>query len=220
MSDDGLGLREQKRRATRRALQVALLRGALERGLENATIDDACRAAQVSPRTFFNYFASKEEAIAGAPGPFEVPQEQLDRFVAGDRDVLTDLVAMFAANIDDTDDVEVHRLRKQVLEREPQLLGLRVAETQRFQQLAVRAAVRRLQADADRAGSPVDEQAVAQRAGLVVLMAGAVLRHGWSRWVAADGGTSLGAAVLASHREFRDIAADVIASGDPAALTA
>jgi AcrR family transcriptional regulator len=220
MSDDGLGLREQKRRATRRALQIALLEGALERGLENVTIDDVCRAAQVSPRTFFNYFASKEEAIAGAPGPFEVPAGELDRFVAGEADVLTDLVRMIASNIDDSDDVEVHRLRKQVLEREPQLLGIRVAETQRFQRLAVQATERRLRADDERAGRPVDDEAIAHRAGLVVLVAAAVTRHGWSRWVAAGGDPSLNASVLAAFADFRAIAAQVVASGHPALLSA
>jgi AcrR family transcriptional regulator len=218
MSDDGLGLREQKRRATRRALQVALLQGALERGLENVTIDDVCRSAQVSARTFFNYFASKEEAIAGSPGPFEVPPGQLERFVTGEHDVLTDLVAMIAANVDDSDDVEVHRLRKRVLEREPQLLGMRVAETQRFHQMAVQAAVQRLRADAERAGQVPDEDAIAQRAGLVVLVAAAVTRHGWSRWVATGGTPSLGEAVLAGFDDFRGVAAAVVASGDPALL--
>jgi AcrR family transcriptional regulator len=220
MSDDGLGLREQKRRATRRALQLALLEGALERGLENVTIDEVCRAAQVSPRTFFNYFASKEEAIAGSPAPIEVPAGQLDRFVVGQHDVLTDLVAMIATNIDDSDDVEVHRLRKRVLEREPQLLGMRVAETQRFHQMAVQATAQRLRADAERAGRAPDEDAIAQRAGLLVLVAAAVTRHGWSRWVATGGTPSLGAAVLAGFEDFRAVAEAVVASGDPALLPA
>jgi AcrR family transcriptional regulator len=216
MSDEGPGLREQKRRATRRALQVALLEGALERGLENVTIDEVCRAAQVSPRTFFNYFASKEEAIAGAPGPVEVPPGELDRFVTGTRDVLTDLVAMIAANIDDSDDVEVHRLRKQVLEREPQLLGMRVAETQRFHRMAVEVTARRLRADAERAGGAPDEDAIVQRAALVVLVAAAVTRHGWSRWVATGGTPSLGSAVLAGFDDFQDLVAAVVPPGGPA----
>ncbi|HEV7623031.1 MAG TPA: hypothetical protein VGO26_02765, partial [Amnibacterium sp.] len=143
-----------------------------------------------------------------------------DRFVSGERDVLTDLVAMIATNIDDSDDVEVHRLRKRVLEREPQLLGLRVAETQRFHQMAVQAAAQRLRADAERAGQVPDEDAIAQRAGLVVLVAAAVTRHGWSRWVATGGTPSLGAAVLAGFEDFRGIAAEVVAPGDPALLPA
>lgn len=57
------GLRERKKLAVRRALGSAALRLAIERGLENVTIEDITAAAGVSVRTFGNYFASKYEAI-------------------------------------------------------------------------------------------------------------------------------------------------------------
>jgi len=56
-------LRERKKLATRRALGIAAMRLAIERGLENVVVDDIAAAAGVSPRTFNNYFASKYEAI-------------------------------------------------------------------------------------------------------------------------------------------------------------
>ncbi len=56
-------LRERKKLATRRALGVAAMRLAIERGLENVVVDDIAAAAGVSARTFNNYFASKYEAI-------------------------------------------------------------------------------------------------------------------------------------------------------------
>jgi AcrR family transcriptional regulator len=59
----GPGLRERKKRATRQALGAAAMRLAIERGLENVLIEDIAAAADVSPRTFSNYFASKYEAI-------------------------------------------------------------------------------------------------------------------------------------------------------------
>jgi AcrR family transcriptional regulator len=58
------GLRERKKLATRQALSSAALRLAIERGLENVTIEDITAQAGVSLRTFRNYFASKQEAIA------------------------------------------------------------------------------------------------------------------------------------------------------------
>jgi AcrR family transcriptional regulator len=60
------GLRERKKQATREALRVAALRLALERGLENVRVDDIAEAAGVSPRTYNNYFSSREQAIVAA----------------------------------------------------------------------------------------------------------------------------------------------------------
>ncbi|WP_169946504.1 TetR/AcrR family transcriptional regulator [Microbispora sp. H11081] len=60
------GLREQKKQATRQALREAALRLALERGPDNVRVDDIAEAAGVSPRTYNNYFSSREEAIVAA----------------------------------------------------------------------------------------------------------------------------------------------------------
>jgi len=57
------GLRERKKVATRKALGVAAMRLAVERGLDNVLVEDIAEAAGVSARTFNNYFASKYEAI-------------------------------------------------------------------------------------------------------------------------------------------------------------
>jgi AcrR family transcriptional regulator len=57
------GLRERKKLATRQALGAAAMQLAVERGLENVLVEDIAAAADVSPRTFNNYFASKYEAI-------------------------------------------------------------------------------------------------------------------------------------------------------------
>ena len=37
-----------------------------ERGFANVTIEDITEVADVAPRTFFNYFPSKESAVIGA----------------------------------------------------------------------------------------------------------------------------------------------------------
>jgi AcrR family transcriptional regulator len=59
-------LREQKKQATKAALRAAALRLALERGPENVRVDDIAEAAGVSPRTYNNYFSSREQAIIAA----------------------------------------------------------------------------------------------------------------------------------------------------------
>jgi AcrR family transcriptional regulator len=60
------GLRERKKQATREALRAAALRLALERGPENVRVDDIAEAAGVAPRTYNNYFSSREQAIVAA----------------------------------------------------------------------------------------------------------------------------------------------------------
>jgi AcrR family transcriptional regulator len=62
-SDPCMGLRERKKLETFRALQGAARRLVGERGLDNVTIEEIADAANVSKRTFFNYFDSKEAAI-------------------------------------------------------------------------------------------------------------------------------------------------------------
>ncbi len=59
-------LRERKKIATREAISAAALRLALDRGPENVRVDDIAAAAGVSPRTYNNYFSSREQAIVAA----------------------------------------------------------------------------------------------------------------------------------------------------------
>ncbi|RMI31499.1 TetR family transcriptional regulator [Nocardia stercoris] len=59
-------MRERKKQATRAALRDAALRLALERGPDNVRVEDIAAAAGVSPRTYNNYFPSREHAIVAA----------------------------------------------------------------------------------------------------------------------------------------------------------
>ncbi len=63
---DVSGLRERKKTETRVAIQQAVLFLALGRGLDAVTVDEIAAAANVSVRTFHNYFGSKEEALVAA----------------------------------------------------------------------------------------------------------------------------------------------------------
>lgn len=74
------GLRERKKAATRQALYEAAVRLAAEHGVEHLTVEAIADAANVSRRTFSNYFASKEQAL-----------------VHGDRERLTRLVDVVRA---------------------------------------------------------------------------------------------------------------------------
>lgn len=58
-----MGLRERKKAETRRAVHEATLRLAIEHGLDNVTVEAIADAANISRRTFSNYFDGKEEAL-------------------------------------------------------------------------------------------------------------------------------------------------------------
>ncbi|MGH3679508.1 MAG: TetR/AcrR family transcriptional regulator [Natronosporangium sp.] len=91
-------LRERRRSETRREIHRAAVDLALERGLAQVTVDDIADAAGVSPRTFFNYFRTKPEALVLGPPPLQ--EASVERFVraGGDRllDDLRDLLVEYA----------------------------------------------------------------------------------------------------------------------------
>ncbi|NUU40670.1 TetR family transcriptional regulator [Tardiphaga robiniae] len=57
------GLRERKREQTLQRLTEAAMKLFLAKGYEATTLDDIAAAAEISRRSFFHYFASKEDVV-------------------------------------------------------------------------------------------------------------------------------------------------------------
>src|SRR3954451_1699915 len=74
MKRDPLPVRERTRRAVRAELAQLAKDLFVEKGYDETTIDDLAAAAGMSKRTFFRYFASKEELVMGK---YEILGEQL-----------------------------------------------------------------------------------------------------------------------------------------------
>jgi AcrR family transcriptional regulator len=119
----GVGIRERKRAATFRTIFAAAAELALEVGLEHATVDAISDRANVSSRTFFNYFASKEDAVLGIHSD-GVSEEAIEHLSAHrSDDVLHDVASLVYSVIADSTIIEESRdLRRLILEKYPQLL--------------------------------------------------------------------------------------------------
>ncbi|AHH18267.1 putative transcriptional regulator, TetR family [Nocardia nova SH22a] len=57
------GLREQKKKRTKQALIRSALNLFADKGYDATTVAEIATAAEVSPATFFNYFATKDEVV-------------------------------------------------------------------------------------------------------------------------------------------------------------
>jgi AcrR family transcriptional regulator len=140
-----LGRRERKKLETHRALSTAARELALAHGLDGLTVEEIADAADVSVRTFFNYFSCKEEALVGIdPGVLDdLGAAMQDRPAAE-----TPLEALRAVLLSGLDGVEgaVRRwsLRTELVRRHPALLPRHLAALSEIEGALVSALAARL----------------------------------------------------------------------------
>jgi AcrR family transcriptional regulator len=188
MLETPLDRRELKKLATHRALASAARELTLERGLDAITVDEIAAAAGVSPRTFFNYFSCKEEAIVGVePWMIQAMADEVRRR-PDTEDPFTALLAVLAAD----EDSEIARrwtARAELAGRYPELIPRQMAGLIQFERALTAAIGARLGVDPDVDPYP----------GLVVAWAVATLRSTLEWWIENDRPVHLREAL---HRAF------------------
>ena len=159
------GLRERKKQQTREAIHRAAMRLFAERGFEATTIADIAAAADISPRTFFSYFATKEDAVFPKFEPMFVDFDRTMRERPDGTTALEALRQWIAVAAQHFGDLEGARLEARLRRESPAVAACDLQHMRRFE--------RRL---ADAVGEDLGEPADALRPRLVAAAAVAALQ--------------------------------------------
>lgn len=193
------GLRERRRRETYRELSDAAIDLFEQHGVHGTTVDDIARRAGTSQRTFFRYFATKEDSVLpSAHESAEFVSDVVDAIRAGE-DAFRAMEAQWLLLLEDFDAhpadhsraLRAHRL----VIAEPTLLAVALRrEAEQIDQLTAAAA------------AVTDADVLALRAGVATLAL--VIRltfDEWSRCVELD----VNASSRAIYHEVRRGVADL-----------
>ncbi len=204
-ADPALSLRERKKLATRRSIRRVAVDLIAERGFSHVTVEDIAAAADVSPRTFFNYFPSKEAVLFGAdPGRAEQARARLVHDLPGRssldvlRVVLADQARDFAEEVAELGGDPARLARKiRAAQADPQLRAAQAAHMAKVESGFAAALAQRLGTDPDRDPYPM----------VLASAATAILRATLSFWAASGGAVPL--------EQLTDAAFQALADGFP-----
>lgn len=136
----GETLRDRKARLTREAIHTAAVRLAYTKGLEEATIAQISAEAGISQRTFFNYFASKEDAIIGTAVNGPDPRVVDEAVAAADfsRDVFSETAAVIREIMSHSlGDDETREMRRVLFMQNPLLVQRKSDTSSRLASLLI-----------------------------------------------------------------------------------
>lgn len=111
--------RELNRAHTWTAIHEAAYTLVLRVGLAAATVEAISEQADVSRRTFFNYFPTKEEAVLGLKPP-RLTEESLDAF-AEPTELFSRVVHLMASTVRSAVNIDTSAQRRELLKRHPEL---------------------------------------------------------------------------------------------------
>jgi AcrR family transcriptional regulator len=177
-----MSLREAKKVRTREGLAAAAIQMFTERGFAETTVEEIAEAAAVSPRTFFRYFATKEDVVldvmrSGAPDIGSILQDR-----PADEPILCALRSAALSWCEVVGGSTPGLACVVQLARSSPQLAHRLEEQKRSHQLHLEAVVgQRLGVD----------PSVDPRPHLIVSLVGAVLGASIERWADSDGCVAL-----------------------------
>lgn len=189
------GLRERKKAKTRDALVREALRLFDERGFDHVTVEEIVERCDVSPRTFFRYFASKEDVLFIERASF---RDLLLAALEAQPDDVSPLPALQAAVLAVAREFEEHRetllLRRRIITSTP-ALSTRAAERHHGWESAIIAELRRTGRDAGLSDLELR---------LMVAASATALRVATEVWIEHDGRGDLGALLVEALDLLRD----------------
>lgn len=181
-----IGLRERKKARTREALQEAAMGLFSRHGFDHTTIEEIAEACEVSPRTFFRYFPTKEDVLFADA---EARRERLLAVIADRPPAEVPFVALCESMRTLADDYRHDRdalvARSKVVAESPHLQAYKAEHQHGWESEVVDVLTRRALAD----GTPVSRTELE----LVTAVATAALRVTLDAWVADSTTTDLGA---------------------------
>lgn len=175
--------REAKRERTRLRMELAAVNLALNLGSEHVTVDQICEASDVSARTFFNYFGSRDAAIVGEAAKVP-PQDLLEAFVQADGPLLGDFLAVFVESVRRREpNVELIRARRRLFDQEPNLAMHRMTREGNARNIYIEVVTRRLQ----RQDPAIDPAEAHDEAVIAVAVALGIIHAAGARWIDSGG---------------------------------
>ena len=184
--DPTLGLRDRKRLETRLRLEDAAVTLVLGGGLEHTTVDAISELADVSPRTFFNYFESKDAAILGLR-QIEIEATELAEHCdqVAERGLIDSVIHVLLRVMGPPSSRRTMREdRLEILRRHPHLLTTQLAQFTQLTTALTDAVVALVARDARFAGDSTAAQAAS--ADLVLALCGGAVRVAVREWAAMN----------------------------------
>lgn len=140
-------LRAKKARQTRHALHDAAITRVLDEGLECATVANIAADVGVSTRTFFNYYATKEDAIVGLDES-NIDAKLVDDYVHADSGMgdLAEDTARFVREVllMGSMDPSLPARRRKLFARYPELVSKRFDRAEALEELVAEHVLARL----------------------------------------------------------------------------